>query len=84
MIVRTGVVHLVAEASLDGSRLDARQVYVIDDETGAREQVWPETARPPHDPRTASAWAGNTVANFAVAVLGRPSPSVGRAGRLQA
>jgi len=45
MIVRTGTVHLIAEASPDG-RMEARRLIVVNSETGEREQVWPEAARP--------------------------------------
>ena len=45
MIIRTGIVHLIAEAAADGT-VTARRLIVVDGDTGKREQVWPEAVRP--------------------------------------
>ena len=44
MNIRTGIVHILAEASPDG-RTTAKRIVVVDAETGRREQVWPEARR---------------------------------------
>ena len=46
MIIRTGVVHLEAEASSDGRTVTARRLSVVDGETGERVQVWPVLPMP--------------------------------------
>jgi hypothetical protein len=45
MVIRTGTVHLITEAAADGT-VKARQLILVDGESGKREQVWPEVARP--------------------------------------
>lgn len=45
MNIRSGTVHLVVDVEPDG-REACRRLIVVDTDTGKREQIWPEAARP--------------------------------------